>query len=143
MIFLWYCFCRFVFAFCWYFWLCIPTDQTSFSFLPFSTVSNQSRHDVNDQFFSCPSVSEINVVQSIKQFSISAGFHCLRRGSRTWLGVGLKVGWKWKWSNGVRKGEIYHFNVYLSQTMWNHERAQTANLIVFTIGGHWLTGALC
>ena len=35
-------------------------------------------------------------------------------------------GWKWKWSNGVGKGEIWtYFDAYLWQTMWNH--AKTIN----------------
>ena len=59
-----------------------------------------------------------------------------------------KVGQKWKWSNGVRKGKIYPFwcisitNDIKSYKKIN-ERAQTANFSVFTMGGHWLTGALC
>ena len=59
-----------------------------------------------------------------------------------------EVGRKWKWSDGVKKGEIDLFwcisitNNVESYNKFN-EKAQTANFSVFTMGGHWLTGALC
>ena len=54
----------------------------------------------------------------------------------------------WKWSNGIEKSES---DLFWCKTMSNNVksckkingRVQTFRFSVFTMGGHWLTGALC
>ena len=57
-------------------------------------------------------------------------------------------GWKWEWPNGVEKSEMDLFwSISLTNNVKSckkiNGRVQTFRLNVFTMGGHWLTGAPC
>ena len=70
------------------------------------------------------------------------------QGLRSTIHMSPGDGWKWKWPNVVGKSEM---DLFWCISMTNNVksckkingRVQTFRLGVFTMGGHWLTGALC
>ena len=67
---------------------------------------------------------------------------------RSGIRFSAKAGRKWMWSNGARQGVFDLFwCISITTNVKSYkkidERAQTANFSVFTMGGCWLTGALC
>ena len=83
----------------------------------------------------------IQILQNHKQIQI-------RRTLRSGIHFSANAGRKWMWSNCVREGVFDLFwcisiTIYVKSYKKIDERAQTANFSVFTMGGCWLTGALC
>ena len=73
---------------------------------------------------------------------------CMWQGLRSTHHMSAGNGWKWKWPNGVEKSEM---DLFWCISMTNNVksckkingRVQTFRFSVFTMRGHWLTGALC